>query len=67
MAQPIAKIEITMHEDGRVDVQGTGAILKHKAYAYGLLELAKEVLREGDKGGGVQRATIGEMPAGFPH
>ena len=41
----IAKLEITMSDEGIVDVVGTGAILKHKAVAYGLLELAKDVIR----------------------
>jgi hypothetical protein len=40
----IARVEVTMNDEGLVEVTGTGALLAHKAYALGLLELAKEVI-----------------------
>ncbi len=62
MAQVIATVEITMKDDGSISVQGTGAILQHKAYTYGLLELAKDVVRGDAKPPQtIQSATLGDL------
>jgi hypothetical protein len=56
----VAKLEITMTEDGLVSIAGTGALLKHKAYAFGMLELAKECMKSGPAT--IQPATLGDLP-----
>lgn len=44
MAQ-VAKLEITINDEGLIEVTGTGEALRQKVFAYGMLEMAKEVLR----------------------
>lgn len=61
MSQIIARLDITQDDQGLVLVEGTGAILKNKAFAYGLLELAKDIIRDGRKSS-VQPASLGELP-----
>ena len=41
----VAKLIITMNDQGLCTVAGYGGALTNKAFAYGLLELAKDVLR----------------------
>jgi hypothetical protein len=66
MSPIVAKLTITMTEAGDVTIEGTGTLLKHKAYAYGMLELAKEVIRgKSIAGGTIQPATSADMPG--PH
>jgi hypothetical protein len=64
MSQIIAKLVITQDDQGLVNVEGTGASLKNKAFAYGLLELAKDIIRAGRKSG-IEAATLGDLPG--PH
>jgi hypothetical protein len=45
MPKQIAKLTVVQNEDGMIEVDGEGALLKNKAFAYGLLELAKDVIR----------------------
>ena len=43
MSKPAAQILITMHADGRIDVAGP---LQDKLFCYGLVECAKDVIRD---------------------
>lgn len=45
----VARLEIILDEAGNVSVQGQGAYLQQRAWVYGILELAKEVVRDGGR------------------
>jgi hypothetical protein len=59
--QVIARLEITQDDQGLIEVNGTGPLLKNIAFAYGLLERAKDIIRVG-KTTGVTAATLSDLP-----
>ena len=61
MSMIVARLEVTQDDEGNVHVEGSGPLLKHKAFAYGLLELAKDVIRGTDQSR-VQPAGLGDLP-----
>ena len=58
----VAEIVITQDDQGIVNVKGTGALINQTAYAYGLLELAKDIIRKGTDKARVQGVALHEMP-----
>lgn len=62
MATIIARLEITQDDTGLVNVAGTGRLMNQKAFAYGLLELAKDIIRQGNSGRGVEGASLADLP-----
>jgi hypothetical protein len=65
MSQIVARIEITQDDTGTVHVEGTGQQMRNKAFAYGLLELAKDVIRDNSKPK-IERPSASDL-AQFPH
>ena len=54
----IARLVVTLDDSGVCEVEGQGAAVGNKAMVYGLLELAKDVVRQGSK---VEPATRGDL------
>jgi hypothetical protein len=61
MAQIIATLTITQDDQGVINVEGNGPLLRQKAFAYGLLELAKDIIRAGNTSG-VRTASLSDLP-----
>jgi hypothetical protein len=55
----MARLVITMDDDYRIEVQGTGPALNNKVVAIGLLEMAKDALRTEQKADRLVRPVPG--------
>lgn len=62
MAQIIATLTIRQDDAGLVTIEGTGAPCANRVFVYGLLEMAKDLVRDRDAQPRVQGATLSDLP-----